>query len=113
MTTVYLAIIGIPARKAWNSWQQRRTDAKILNKLADATKKQTKKQKDENECCAICRKYMSSAKVTQCGHYFHYNCLRNWLHKSASDTCPMCKKPMGLIKEKNEGNVARNVAVSL
>ena len=44
-------LIGIPARKAWNSWQQRRTDAKILNRLANATKEQIKKRKDEHERC--------------------------------------------------------------
>ncbi len=112
LITVCLALIGIPARKAWNSWQQRRTDAKILNRLANATKEQIKKRKDEHERCAICIKFMSSAKVTQCGHYFHYNCLRKCLHKNASNTCPLCRKPMGLIKEQNEGNVARNVTVS-
>ncbi len=65
-TVIGLVLTWIPTIKAWNPWQQRRTDAKILNK-----------------------------------------------HANDTETNGIDKKPMGLIKEKNEGNVARNVAVSL
>ena len=47
-----------------------------------------------NDCCAICRERMDSAKVLPCGHFFHYACLRSWLEQSNS--CPICRASLSV-----------------
>lgn len=53
--------------------------------------------KDWNDICPICLTGMSMprARVTQCFHLFHGECLRKYLRaKVWSSVCPMCKKSL-------------------
>lgn len=77
--------VWLTARNGWKVFLSRRTAVTKLNRLADATQDQLK---DLQDLCAICFDSMSSAKITQCGHYFHLNCLRKWLYIQSS--CPLC-----------------------
>ena len=77
--------VWLTARNGWKVFLSRRTAVTKLNRLADATQDQLK---DLQDLCAICFDSMSSAKITQCGHYFHSNCLRKWLYIQSS--CPLC-----------------------
>ena len=35
--------------------------------------------------------------IKQCGHYFHFDCLWEWLE--THDTCPLCRKSAGLSED--------------
>lgn len=97
---VYCMIsILVPAIRNYNDWQRRREDGQKLNGLDDATKEQLKIHKDQDGVCPICLKFMSSAKITRCGHYFHYSCLRKLLLGTTS--CPMCRRKI----IRNEGEL--------
>ena len=53
---------------------------------------------DENPQCCICMdgcvvsedENSSGVQQTECGHWFHRDCLADW--KLRKDTCPMCRK---------------------
>ncbi|KAL1503646.1 hypothetical protein AB1Y20_012120 [Prymnesium parvum] len=63
-----------------------RADANLQHHFRSATRAELDELQD---CCAICRDPMESAKVLPCGHFFHYRCLRSWLEQSHS--CPICR----------------------
>lgn len=43
-----------------------------------------------NETCAICQETVSvAARIRQCGHCFHSNCIREWFTLNAR--CPVCR----------------------
>ncbi|KAM0683453.1 E3 ubiquitin-protein ligase synoviolin [Mitosporidium daphniae] len=42
--------------------------------------------------CIICREDMQSAKKLDCGHMFHFKCLKSWLERQQS--CPTCRSPI-------------------
>ncbi|CAG0913662.1 unnamed protein product [Notodromas monacha] len=77
--------IWLEARNGWDAFNKRRTALGKINSLPDATPNQLSVV---NDVCAICYQNMDHAKVTQCGHFFHGNCLRKWLYMQ--DKCPMC-----------------------
>lgn len=39
--------------------------------------------------CLICHEEMETAKKLACQHIFHFNCLKEWLHRQQS--CPICR----------------------
>ncbi|XP_028390946.1 RING finger protein 145-like [Dendronephthya gigantea] len=88
--------VWLTATNGWKVFLSRRTAVTKLNRLSDATEDQLAGLQD---VCAICFDSMSSAKVTQCGHYFHSNCLRKWLYIQSS--CPLCHQDV-LVNDKEE-----------
>jgi len=53
--------------------------------------------------CPICQDEMEEneyyRKLCQCEHCFHKKCVDEWFYKSASYSCPVCRKnPMSLEK---------------
>jgi len=48
---------------------------KKVESLPDATSVQLS---EFDDICAICYQQMNSAKITNCNHYFHSECLRKW-----------------------------------
>ena len=42
--------------------------------------------------CIICREDMQAAKKLDCGHMFHFKCLKSWLERQQS--CPTCRSPI-------------------
>ncbi|KAK9110303.1 hypothetical protein Sjap_018363 [Stephania japonica] len=50
-------------------------------------------QEVEEEICVVCLDdFVTSglhARVTECGHYFHYTCIFKWLQSSS--VCPSCR----------------------
>lgn len=81
----------------WKTFLSRRNAMKKLKQLSDATKDELENLQD---LCAICFESMSSAKVTQCGHYFHASCLQKWLYRQS--TCPLCHKDILLISNEKD-----------
>nr|XP_045609983.1 uncharacterized protein LOC123765449 isoform X1 [Procambarus clarkii]XP_045609984.1 uncharacterized protein LOC123765449 isoform X1 [Procambarus clarkii] len=45
--------------------------------------------RDHDDVCAICLARMSCARITQCQHFFHADCLRRCLKESHK--CPICQ----------------------
>ena len=46
-----------------------------------------------NTFCTICVEFISTESeisMTPCGHFFHFNCIKNWLENRKS--CPQCRK---------------------
>lgn len=46
---------------------------------------------DPNLVCNICTGVMDQAVVTLCGHSFCEVCLKTWLEKPDTDSCPSCR----------------------
>lgn len=46
---------------------------------------------DSNLLCNICTGVMDQAVVTLCGHSFCEICLKTWLEKPETDSCPSCR----------------------
>lgn len=63
--------------EGWRIFIQRRTAVNKIESLTDATIIQLS---EFNDVCAICRQKMKSAKITNCNHYFHSECLLKWIY---------------------------------
>ena len=93
----------------WKTYLLRREAAQKIEQLPEATQEQLSQH---NDVCAICFQEMTSARITQCQHYFHGLCLRKWLY--VKENCPMChqaiiKKPSEETGQDNQdGNNAEN-----
>jgi hypothetical protein len=53
-------------------------------------------RKNYNEICKVCLLEIKDNKVvTECGHFFHYDCIFCW--KEFNNKCPICKNSIGKI----------------
>lgn len=52
----------------------------------------------EDNCTVCLVEFVHSdvCRYTPCFHYFHINCLEQWLKKH--ETCPICRKDLSLIE---------------
>ena len=64
----------------------RRITNNMNERFPDATREELEAG---DTTCIICREDMTEAKKLQCGHNFHFGCLRTWLERSSS--CPTCR----------------------
>lgn len=69
--------------KFWNKLAQEKD---IVNKFKQATKQDLD---NYNDVCSICLQEMERARITNCAHIFHTECLRKWI--KISNYCPLCK----------------------
>jgi len=57
-----------------------------------------------NNTCSICRLDYNNndilRKINHCDHYFHHNCIDNWLKNHT--TCPVCRHSLRATNETNE-----------
>ena len=82
------------------------SDSKQLNSFMvqrQLTKNSVKEQtaNDENTCPICICDFESKDKIItlkKCGHYFHEECIRDWLTK-ANLTCPLCRDELEVPKE--------------
>ena len=95
--------IWLEVKNGWRIYLQRRTAVKKLHSLKEATEEELILHDD---VCAICYQVMKSARVTQCGHYYHSVCLRKWLY--VQDNCPMCHKILFQLENTENQNVGSN-----
>ena len=53
-------------------------------------------ENDEPTMCTICRNNIEPneplRKLKNCNHFFHINCIDNWL--TNNNTCPICRQPV-------------------
>lgn len=50
----------------------------------------------ESKSCPICMENFNEGeniRLLHCGHYFHFNCINNWL-MNYGNTCPYCREPV-------------------
>ncbi|KAL9297899.1 hypothetical protein ACSQ67_023795 [Phaseolus vulgaris] len=45
-------------------------------------------EEQENDLCIICQN-KQEIRILQCGHGYHADCIRTWLHEK--NVCPLCK----------------------
>jgi len=74
-------------------------------------KRKSRKRKGGNGDCPICLeelkedeegdKYVSS-KFCECGHKFHYKCIKYWAEDLKNKNCPLCRGVCNNIKTKEE-----------
>ena len=95
--------IWCEAKSGWRTFMKRRTAVAKINSLPFATSEELQKHDD---VCAICYMDMTTAKVTQCRHYFHSVCLKKWLYMQ--DTCPLCHAVLYKDLQKGAGGGASN-----
>merc|ERR1711871_890909 len=75
--------------KKYNTFRQYRAlVANMDSRFPDATPEQL-----ADEECVICREPMTEGKVLDCGHVFHFRCIRKWLAYPQGDfpRCPHCR----------------------
>lgn len=72
-----------------NVFFKRKKAVQKLNLLRDATPDDLE---NFDDVCAICYQDLTSAKITNCRHFFHAVCLRKWLN--IQDICPICHELM-------------------
>lgn len=69
----------------------------LVSHLAENSKRKAKfyfyprvaRFKDDDSSCAICLCNGSNNALLQCGHSFHWACVRPWL--DVKNACPLCK----------------------
>ena len=107
--------IFLECRKGWKKFQLRRTASKKLENLevVDFRKYKAPSQSnaedldgggtpidyspdddEDDNLCPICFYQLEVALKTQCGHYFHRNCIRKWIY--VQDFCPLCKAQLNI-----------------
>jgi hypothetical protein len=65
-------------------------------------------QEDDNTCCICCCEYIKDTKTSRlyCYHVFHDECILEWINKSSSYTCPLCRSPVFICDNcDNTGNI--------
>ncbi|KAL4135689.1 hypothetical protein QTP88_007285 [Uroleucon formosanum] len=65
------------ARNEWRKFIKRRAALRKVESLPDATSVELS---EFDDVCAICYQKMRTAKITNCNHYFHGECLRKWIY---------------------------------
>ena len=75
----------------------------------DITKAEEKKKEESNTNCTICRDTIENKdlSITNCMHFFHAECLKNWIKefdaKTKDPICPNCREKLILLpSEKKE-----------
>jgi len=46
---------------------------------------------EANDVCIFCLDHLEEAKKINCGHLFHYHCLREYFETSSNPKCPTCR----------------------
>jgi len=62
----------------------------------------------DSRTCLICHEEMEVAKKLKCSHFFHLNCLKEWLHRQ--QVCPVCRKEV--LEKKTPGGEERETQSS-
>jgi len=79
---------------------KRKTCHKCKNNIGNTYVKDNNKKyhiecykKEEEHDCSICLEKIKKKdiKKTDCGHYFHEKCLKEWTEKSVGVSCPNCR----------------------
>ena len=72
-------------------------------------------KKHHDNTCMVCFQDMTEATILPCKHFFHDECLRQWIIKNSNHFCPKCKKEFNFdnkkdeIKENNEEENKRQI----
>lgn len=62
--------------------------------LSSFVKMMTSSEEVDKECSVCLERLdddLTTLAILQCGHYLHYQCLRDWNLKTEVEICPTCK----------------------
>jgi hypothetical protein len=82
-------------------------------KALEKINKATIKLKRKKDVCPICLEKIDKKNIveTNCGHFFHRNCINNWCLQKARDNmdckCPICKKNLPEIQHRAQKKLAK------
>ena len=48
----------------------------------------------QDRTCSICLEPVTEGKSHPCGHWFHRNCIKEWLETPSRNGCPNCRHPI-------------------
>ena len=82
---------------------------KLLSKVSLFPDASIEEIHNANDKCIFCLDHLTEAKRINCGHLFHYKCLRSYFENSNSPKCPTCRAD---IDEKIIPQQARNEQIS-
>lgn len=78
-------------RRAQSMWRYRQATRDLEALCPTVNREQLNEMADK--VCVVCREEMvDAAKKLNCGHVFHFKCLRSWLERQQS--CPTCRRPI-------------------
>mmetsp|Transcript_7409 Transcript_7409/g.11066 ORF Transcript_7409/g.11066 Transcript_7409/m.11066 type:complete len:458 (+) Transcript_7409:32-1405(+) len=97
---IVFILYGMPVhivRDLWVSYSALRRRLQAYNRYRQLTANMNEQFPDATEeemvecehTCIICRDSMTAGKKLNCGHIFHFVCLRQWLQQQQS--CPTCR----------------------
>ena len=69
----------------WEKWN-------IIKKKMIALEVIDKSKKFDGDCCICLKKIDTDETITNCKHYFHKNCLNQWIEYN--NICPVCRKEL-------------------
>ncbi|GMI48971.1 hypothetical protein TrCOL_g13352 [Triparma columacea] len=108
---VVMQFYGVPlnvVRELWVSYGRLKEKVELWVRYRNITGNLNERFEDgtreelDADSCVICREPMEEGKRLDCGHCFHFWCLRQWLlHKQ---TCPTCRSliRVGLRRQEEE-----------
>jgi hypothetical protein len=64
---------------------------KLLVKVSNFPNATVEEIHTANDKCIFCLDHLTEAKKINCGHLFHYKCLRSYFENSSSPKCPTCR----------------------
>lgn len=64
---------------------------KLLSKVNNFPNATVEEIHIANDKCIFCLDHLIEAKKINCGHLFHYKCLRSYFENSSSPKCPTCR----------------------
>ncbi|XP_077985431.1 uncharacterized protein LOC144440061 [Glandiceps talaboti] len=91
LAVVFLTNVAIPMGSAKAMIKQLQREIAQIDSFKKATPHQLSRVHD---VCSICWLPMEVAVITQCGHFFHGKCLKQWV--IIKETCPLCNRDINV-----------------
>lgn len=98
----------------WNCFSGYLESRKLVSKVngfPNATAEDIQKASDK---CIFCLEALTEAKKINCGHLFHYKCLRSYFENSSNPKCPTCRATIDekIVHHPKSEHITQNVASS-
>lgn len=98
----------------WNCFSGYLESRKLVSKVnsfPNATAEDIQKASDK---CIFCLEALTEAKKINCGHLFHYKCLRSYFENSTNPKCPTCRATIDekIVHHPKSEHITQNVASS-
>jgi phosphomevalonate kinase len=97
--------------KTFSGFLESRKLVSKVNTFPTATQEEIHKANDK---CIFCLETLTEAKKINCGHLFHYKCLRSYFENSINPKCPTCRANIDekTVNHRKNQHFMQNVASS-